>query len=127
METWGLILLLLITILMLFIKNHRMERMEQRILNNEKMIHLLAHKLGIDPDIVRHLDHDPLMPYKEDLMEVIQIKKAEKEQRQKEINEELLGLLRNGKKIEAIKQVRQVFDLGLKEAKDYVDRLERKL
>jgi large subunit ribosomal protein L7/L12 len=46
--------------------------------------------------------------------------------RQKEIDLELLELLQQGKKIEAIKRARQRYDFGLKEAKDHVDYLERK-
>ncbi len=40
------------------------------------------------------------------------------------ISNELSRLLREGKKIEAIKRYRETFDVGLKEAKDAVERLE---
>ncbi|ALP38850.1 hypothetical protein ASL14_24545 [Paenibacillus sp. IHB B 3084] len=42
-----------------------------------------------------------------------------------DINERLLMLIREGKKIQAIKELRVAKDLSLKEAKDYVDGLER--
>lgn len=42
-----------------------------------------------------------------------------------DINERLLLLIREGKKIQAIKELRVARDLSLKEAKDYVDGLER--
>ncbi|KJD45804.1 large subunit ribosomal protein L7/L12 [Paenibacillus sp. RC73] len=42
-----------------------------------------------------------------------------------DINERLLLLIREGKKIQAIKELRVARDLSLKEAKDYVDDLER--
>ncbi|MEC0182857.1 ribosomal protein L7/L12 [Paenibacillus peoriae] len=42
-----------------------------------------------------------------------------------DINERLLMLIREGKKIQAIKELRIARDLSLKEAKDYVDALER--
>ncbi|AET60920.1 hypothetical protein HPL003_20930 [Paenibacillus terrae HPL-003] len=41
------------------------------------------------------------------------------------INERLLQLIREGKKIQAIKELRVARGLSLKEAKDYVDGLER--
>ncbi|PNQ82044.1 ribosomal protein L7/L12 [Paenibacillus sp. F4] len=43
----------------------------------------------------------------------------------KEINEKLLLLIREGKKIQAIKELRTAKDLSLKDAKDYVDQLEK--
>ncbi|WP_226000620.1 ribosomal protein L7/L12 [Paenibacillus sp. BJ-4] len=42
-----------------------------------------------------------------------------------DINERLIMLIREGKKIQAIKELRTARDLSLKEAKDYVDSLER--
>ncbi len=42
-----------------------------------------------------------------------------------DINERLLMLIREGKKIQAIKELRVAKDLSLKEAKDYVDDLQR--
>jgi large subunit ribosomal protein L7/L12 len=39
-------------------------------------------------------------------------------------NEEILSLLREGKKIEAIKHYREATGAGLKEAKDAVERIE---
>nr|WP_202895070.1 ribosomal protein L7/L12 [Paenibacillus sp. 23TSA30-6] len=42
-----------------------------------------------------------------------------------DVNERLLLLIREGKKIQAIKELRVAKDLSLKEAKDYVDGLER--
>lgn len=40
-----------------------------------------------------------------------------------ELKKELLDLLDDGKKIKAIKRLRQVSGLGLKESKEYVDRM----
>ncbi|SFF07748.1 large subunit ribosomal protein L7/L12 [Paenibacillus algorifonticola] len=42
------------------------------------------------------------------------------------IDERLLMLIAAGKRIQAIKEYREVSDVGLKEAKDYVDDLERR-
>ncbi|MXO79738.1 hypothetical protein GRP75_18360, partial [Paenibacillus sp. OT2-17] len=42
-----------------------------------------------------------------------------------DINERLLLLIREGKKIQAIKELRTAKDLSLKDAKDYVDHLEK--
>lgn len=42
-----------------------------------------------------------------------------------DINERLLLLIREGKKIQAIKELRSAKDLSLKDAKDYVDHLEK--
>lgn len=42
-----------------------------------------------------------------------------------EINERLLLLIREGNKIQAIKELRTAKDLSLKDAKDYVDHLEK--
>jgi len=42
------------------------------------------------------------------------------------IDQEIVELLGNGKKILAIKRVREHFGLGLKEAKEYVDSLENR-
>jgi large subunit ribosomal protein L7/L12 len=43
----------------------------------------------------------------------------------KEINQRLLLLIREGNKIQAIKELRIAKDLSLKDAKDYVDHLEK--
>ncbi|MEC4568744.1 ribosomal protein L7/L12 [Paenibacillus sp. CMAA1739] len=43
-----------------------------------------------------------------------------------EINERLLLLIREGNKIKAIKELRTAKDLSLKDAKDYVDHLEKR-
>jgi ribosomal protein L7/L12 len=40
---------------------------------------------------------------------------------------EITALVARGSKIEAIKRVRELTGLGLKEAKDYVDALERRM
>lgn len=45
--------------------------------------------------------------------------------RQSAVLSQVAGLVRQGKKIEAIKQVRAHFEIGLKEAKDLVDQMER--
>lgn len=42
------------------------------------------------------------------------------------IDERLLMLISAGKRIQAIKEYREVHNVGLKEAKDYVDDLERR-
>lgn len=42
------------------------------------------------------------------------------------IDEELKDLLREGKMVEAVKRQRQETGMGLKEAKEYVDELERR-
>ncbi|MGQ3481385.1 ribosomal protein L7/L12 [Paenibacillus sp. TY11] len=42
-----------------------------------------------------------------------------------DINGRLLLLIREGKKIQAIKELRTAKDLSLKDAKDYVDHLEK--
>lgn len=44
-----------------------------------------------------------------------------------QVLEEVQQLVRDGRKIDAIKQVREVTNLGLKEAKDIVEAIERKL
>ncbi|MWV43879.1 hypothetical protein GRF59_09550 [Paenibacillus sp. HJL G12] len=41
------------------------------------------------------------------------------------LDERLLFLLQSGQKIKAIKEIREVRSLGLKEAKEYVEALER--
>ncbi|MGZ0041116.1 hypothetical protein [Paenibacillus ottowii] len=43
-----------------------------------------------------------------------------------EINERLLLLIREGNKIKAIKELRTAKDLSLRDAKDYVDHLEKR-
>ncbi|KAF6561236.1 ribosomal protein L7/L12 [Paenibacillus sp. EKM202P] len=43
-----------------------------------------------------------------------------------EINERLLLLIREGNKIKAIKELRTARNLSLKDAKDYVDHLEKR-
>ncbi|MEE4564916.1 hypothetical protein [Paenibacillus polymyxa] len=43
----------------------------------------------------------------------------------KEINQRLLLLIREGNKIQAIKELRIAKDMSLKDAKDYVDHLEK--
>lgn len=40
------------------------------------------------------------------------------------IDDELLSLIADGKKIKAIKRLRIVSDIGLKEAKEYIDNLK---
>ncbi|MCB2292985.1 ribosomal protein L7/L12 [Clostridium algoriphilum] len=43
---------------------------------------------------------------------------------QEPLDDELRNLINEGKKIQAIKEVRKATGLGLKEAKDYVDNLQ---
>ncbi|MCH5583603.1 ribosomal protein L7/L12 [Shimazuella sp. AN120528] len=133
METLAWIIILLITV-MLVTTIQKYNKLEQRLIQNEKLIHLLVNRLGIDADLMTELETSPyenkkIKPIKyhdEDLAELLQNRKEERIQRQKEIDAQLLELVQEGKKIEAIKRAREKYDLGLKEAKDYVENIERK-
>ncbi|WP_037463556.1 hypothetical protein [Shimazuella kribbensis] len=141
MQTWVLYIFLLVIVILFFGRKQRMDQLEQRLIKNERIVRLIANRLGIDQDIVMELDTDlfelpqqnkTIKPLKqanereEDLHELLQNKKRERINRQKVIDLELLELLQHGKKIEAIKRARQRYDFGLKEAKDHVEHLERK-
>ena len=64
------------------------------------------------------LEKPEINPYVEAGPEVVGIAKAGHP-----VDPELLGLAKAGRKIEAIKRYREITGLGLKEAKDYVERL----
>ena len=83
---------------------HAIYKIERRLENIEYLLYELAERNRISIGIVEK--HD-----------VPVIKKERND-------EELIRLIQQGKKIEAIKRVRQREGYGLKEAKDYVDQLD---
>ena len=80
---------------------HRIAELERRITRLEQQIDMLAGRLGfVDPSAMQSGTADTT---------------------------ELEQLVRSGKKIDAIKLYRQQTGLGLKEAKDFIDEMERRL
>jgi ribosomal protein L7/L12 len=75
----------------------RIFRMEQRIHHIEDLLQQVGDKVGVDINAVSQKD-----------TEIVQI-------------------LKQGRKIEAIKRTREIYGYGLKEAKDYVDQLDWKI
>jgi ribosomal protein L7/L12 len=67
-------------------------------------------------DYVEHLEQNS------DSSNPMQYKKVNRQK----IDAILLDLIQQGKKIEAIKRARELYDYGLAEAKDYVEHLEQK-
>jgi ribosomal protein L7/L12 len=61
----------------------------------------------------------PLQPQQRQTREIVDLPD--------EPNKELLGIIRSRKKILAIKRARELYGLGLAEAKQYVDKLEHEL
>lgn len=103
METWNFIIPLFLVIL-LFIALYsnsgdkkQLQQMERRLNRSERILGQIAEKLEIDINSVSNEDKD------------------------------IVRLIQQSRKIEAIKRAREIYDFGLKEAKDYVEDLEDRI
>jgi ribosomal protein L7/L12 len=90
-------LLFILLLAITYTKHQQTQRLEQRLVRMERLLCLIGNHLKIE--IEKATDKDM----------------------------EILKLALQGRKISAIKRTREMYGYGLKEAKDHVDELERKV
>ena len=95
------------------------DQYHERLTRLETLMNLVLQRLGIDPnDAIRDPYGVSADPYKGS---------ANPYNAPAGPSEQIKALIMQGKKIEAIKLYREQTGLGLKQAKDYVDALERQM
>lgn len=75
----------------------QIQRLERKLKKSERLLEQIAEKLEIDINSISNEDED------------------------------IVKLIQQKRKIEAIKRAREIYGFGLKEAKDYVEDLEEKI